>query len=176
MMKCVTETQSLLASTPCSHKSHMIALVTVHDFNFQLSMPSLTSCEASWRWQHMQLLHVSAIRNTRATIVTQSQQWKIYETLSDAIAWIIALRARDYEFIHQSPSLCNAIHITGPCLLAIWSLVWEWIQLELFHSANCVFIRTTKPCVQPTLLCDRFVTATRPHAIPVLDGWFDVTF
>ena len=102
-MKCVTETQSLLASTPCSHKSHMIALVTVHDFNFQLSMPSLTICEASWRWQHMQLLHVSAIRNTRATIVTQSQQWKINETLNDGIAWIVALRAGDYEFIRQSP-------------------------------------------------------------------------
>ena len=27
-------------------------------------------------------------------------------------------RARDYVFILQSPSLCNAIQITGPCLLA----------------------------------------------------------
>ena len=39
-MKCVTKTQSLLASTP--HKSQTITLVTVHDFVFQLSMMSPT--------------------------------------------------------------------------------------------------------------------------------------
>ena len=44
-MKCATKTQPLLASTPCSHNSHMITLVTVHDFMFQLSMISLTHFE-----------------------------------------------------------------------------------------------------------------------------------
>ena len=29
-------------------------------------------------------------------------------------------RAHDYECSYQSPSLCNTIQITGPCLLDIW--------------------------------------------------------
>ena len=33
-MKCATKNQSLLASMPCSHKSHMITLVAVHNFIF----------------------------------------------------------------------------------------------------------------------------------------------
>ena len=44
-MKCATKTQSLLTAMPCSHKSHMITLVTIHDFIFQLSMISLTHFE-----------------------------------------------------------------------------------------------------------------------------------
>ena len=44
-MKSATKTQSLLASTPWSHKSHMITLVAVHDFIFHLSMMSLTHFE-----------------------------------------------------------------------------------------------------------------------------------
>ena len=43
--KCATKTQSLLASTPWSHKSHIITLVTAHDFIFHLSMMSLTHFE-----------------------------------------------------------------------------------------------------------------------------------
>ena len=31
----------------------------------------------------------------------------------------LVLRASDYVFIHQSPSLCNDIQIPGPGLLAI---------------------------------------------------------
>ena len=45
LMNCATKYQNLLASTPCSHKSHMIILVTVHDFIFQLRMASLMNCE-----------------------------------------------------------------------------------------------------------------------------------
>ena len=45
LMKCATKTQSLLASTPWSHKSHMITLVSVHDFIFHLTMTSLTHFE-----------------------------------------------------------------------------------------------------------------------------------
>ena len=44
-MKCATKNQSLLASTPWSHKCHMITLVTVHDFIFHLTMTSLTHFE-----------------------------------------------------------------------------------------------------------------------------------
>ena len=44
-MKCATKTQSLLASTPWSHKSHVITLITVHDFIFRLTMTSLTHFE-----------------------------------------------------------------------------------------------------------------------------------
>ena len=74
LMKFAGKTQSLLASTPCLHKSHVIALVTVHDFIFQLSMASLTNCKVLWRWQHVQPLRVHAIQNTRATTVARSQQ------------------------------------------------------------------------------------------------------
>ena len=43
-MKCVIKIQLLLASTPC-YKSHMIILVTVNDFIFQLSMILFTHFE-----------------------------------------------------------------------------------------------------------------------------------
>ena len=43
--RCKKKTQSLLVSTPWSHKSHMITLVTVHDFIFRLTMTSLTHFE-----------------------------------------------------------------------------------------------------------------------------------
>ena len=46
LMKYATKSQSLLASTPCSHKSHISALVTVHDFNFQLNLTSSMNCDA----------------------------------------------------------------------------------------------------------------------------------
>ena len=75
LMKCATKTQSLLASTPCSHKNHMIALVTVHDFSFQLSMTSLMNCEAFTTMKMaVQPVRVHAIQNTRATIVAQGHQ------------------------------------------------------------------------------------------------------
>ena len=44
-MKCATKTQSLFTSTPCSHKSHMNALVANHDFIVHLSMMSFTHFE-----------------------------------------------------------------------------------------------------------------------------------
>ena len=45
-LKCATETQSLLASTPCWHKCHMITLVTVHDF---ISIERFDFAHAFWR-------------------------------------------------------------------------------------------------------------------------------
>ena len=71
------KTQSLLASTPWSHKSHMITLVTVHDFIFlfdhDVAHAFWRHCK-QWRWQHVQPLRVHAIQNTRVTIVVQSRQ------------------------------------------------------------------------------------------------------
>ena len=45
-LKCATETQYLLASTPCWHKCHMITLVTVHDF---ISIERFDFAHAFWR-------------------------------------------------------------------------------------------------------------------------------
>ena len=47
--------------------------------------------------------------------ITQPRVWC---TDTKSLTW----QARDYVSIHQSPSLCNAIRIPGPCLLAIISL------------------------------------------------------
>ena len=51
--------QSLLASTPWSHKSHMITLVTVHDFIFSFDHDvahAFWGHRKQWRWQHVQPL------------------------------------------------------------------------------------------------------------------------
>ena len=44
LTKCALKT--LLASTPCSYKSHMITLVSLLNFNFQFHMPSFMDCKA----------------------------------------------------------------------------------------------------------------------------------
>ena len=53
--------------------------------------------------------HLACVQNG----ITQLGDWRM-ET------WQLALRARCHVSIRQSPSLCNAILNTCPCLLAIW--------------------------------------------------------
>ena len=76
-LKCATETQSLLASTPCWHKCHMITLGYRSWFHFNWTLwfrSRILKMSQQWRWQHVQPLRVLAIQNTRATIVVQSQR------------------------------------------------------------------------------------------------------
>ena len=78
--------------------------------------------------------HLACVQNG----ITQLGDWRM-ET------WQLALRARCHVSIRQSPSLCNAILNTCPCLLAIrlhvhqqkhelwplwWILIWPLLALH----------------------------------------------
>ena len=61
--------------------------------------------------------------------ITQLGDWRM-ET------WQLALRARCHVSIRQSPSLCNAILNTCPCLLAILPNVWRCLFAIRSHILN----------------------------------------
>ena len=66
-MKCATKTQSLLASTPWSHKSHMTPPGYRSWFHFSFDHDvahAFWRHRKQWRWQHVQPLRVHAIQST----------------------------------------------------------------------------------------------------------------
>ena len=66
--------------------------------------------------------HLACVQNG----ITQLGDWRM-ET------WQLALRARCHVSIRQSPSLCNAILSTSPCLLAIWRNYTKTLSALLAH-------------------------------------------
>ena len=62
--------------------------------------------------------HLACVQNG----ITQLGDWRM-ET------WQLALRARCHVSIRQSPSLCNAILNTCPCLLAI-KIIWVYFFVQ----------------------------------------------
>ena len=90
--------------------------------------------------------HLACVQNG----ITQLGDWRM-ET------WQLALRARCHVSIRQSPSLCNAILNTCPCLLAIGSLpnqrkiiMQNYIYIYGCSSlANQTYLATHKPNIEP---------------------------
>ena len=70
--------------------------------------------------------HLACVQNG----ITQLGDWRM-ET------WQLALRARCHVSIRQSPSLCNAILNTCPCLLAIISIEQQIYTFWKFWFCNC---------------------------------------
>ena len=66
--------------------------------------------------------HLACVQNG----ITQLEDWRM-ET------WQLALRARCHVSIRQSPSLCNGILNTCPCLLAILSMI-QYVGLCVSNS------------------------------------------
>ena len=128
------------SSMPCSHKSHMIALVTVHDFIFYLSMISFTQLKTSQQWkrQHVQPLRVLTIQNTRAAIVASSGQSNIKVTL-----WV------NYKLICWCLNLHKKVRYKSEKAFGLWP--------ELHNSGIGVWIhnhslwRTLDYCIHPPI-------------------------
>ena len=81
--------------------------------------------------------HLACVQNG----ITQLGDWRM-ET------WQLALRARCHVSIRQSPSLCNAILNTCPCLLAIkyaGKIVPEWIIFRVFMLTAMMYHSTPGP-------------------------------
>ena len=101
--------------------------------------------------------HLACVQNG----ITQLGDWRM-ET------WQLALRARCHVSIRQSPSLCNAILNTCPCLLAILIPNWRPFFLSrsqcltgncmFAHEIGCIIFRVWQTVSGTTIAIDRRIT------------------
>ena len=92
------------------------------------------------------------------------------------VIWIVLHNSGITVSIHQSPSLCNAIHITGPCLLAIMRAI-DFDKSECYvpnklsnaSKGNIGIIESTVQCSSVSMYFDR-------RLVSALHGNFNIDF